>query len=66
MPKYSEEARRLWPYLLPFVERVSGIGNTGGGTSGSNRPAPKPKPRVVAPHKKAQKNRRPSPERGRR
>lgn len=34
MAKYSEEARRLWPYLLPFVERVSGIGNTGG-TSGS-------------------------------
>lgn len=26
----------------------------------------KPKPRMVAPHKKAQKNRRPSPERGRR
>lgn len=34
MPKYSEEANRLWPYLLKKIERVSGIGG-GGGASGS-------------------------------
>jgi len=31
--KYSEEANRLWPYLLPKVERVTGAGT--GGASGS-------------------------------
>lgn len=34
MPKYSEEANRLWPYLLKKIERVSGIGGAGG-SSGS-------------------------------
>lgn len=46
MPKASSEARKLWPYLLPLVERAvhatTIIQNGGGGTPGGGGSAPSP------------------------
>lgn len=41
--KYSEEANRIWPYLLPLVQKVaraSGGSSTGTGVAGSGVPNP--------------------------